>query len=153
MELGQLGDPAVAALKQALKDKDSTTRQNAAYAIASMAGWGNLTKDRDSVADALIELTRNDSQPVVWHAAQAIGSVHASPEHCIPALISLLKHEDQAVANKAAESLGDFGADAKSALPALIPLLGDRSDEDSRSVAHVIREIGIDQVLPMRFAR
>jgi HEAT repeat protein len=145
-ELAQLGDPAVAALKQALKDKDATTRQNAAYAIGNMAGWGKLTKDRESVADALIERTRDDNRSVVWCATQAIGSVHAAPERCVPALVSLLKHEDQSVANNAAKSLGEFGADAKSALPDLIGVLGGGSKEISWDVAYAIRQIGIDQV-------
>jgi HEAT repeat protein len=145
MELAHLGDPAVAALKKAFKDKHPTTRKNAAYAIANMAGWGKLTKDREAVAHALNELARDDDPRVVWAAAQAIGSVHASPERCVPTLVSLLKHKDQTVVEQAAESLGEFGAQAKPALPALTKLLGERKDE-TVSADYAIREIGIDRV-------
>ena len=145
MELGQLGDPAVPALKRALRDKDSITRNSAAYAIGNMAGWGKLTKDRESVADALIELTREDDPKLVWRAAQAIGSVQACPERSVPALVLLLKHKDAAVVNEAVESLGDFGAAAKPSLPALIGLLRDGREEHVRMVDYAIRQIGLDR--------
>ena len=60
MELGQLGDPSVPALLQAMTDKNSSTRKYAAYAIANMAGWDKLTKNREEVAHALIELLKDD---------------------------------------------------------------------------------------------
>ena len=145
MELAHLGDPAIVALKQALKDKNPVTRQNAAYAIGNMAGWGNLTKDRDSVVHLLIELTREDDPKVVWHATQAIGSVHTSADQAVPALVLLLKHKDKDVVEKAAESLGEFGAEAKPAIPALIELLRNDKDKDHQGTDYAIRQIGIDR--------
>jgi HEAT repeat protein len=142
LELGQLGDPAAPALLQALKVKSPARRKYAAYAFSNMAGWDKLTKNRDEVAQALINLTRDEDRDVVWHAAQAIGSVHAAPDHCVPALVALLKHPDRSVAETAAESLGEFGAAAKPALPALIGLLGQGNDEFD--AAYAIRQIGID---------
>jgi len=143
MELGQLGDPAIPALLKALKDKHAGTRKNAAYTIANMAGWGKLTKNREAVAQALIELAQDKDREVAWHATQAIGSVHAAPNHSVPALIALLKHPDDSVAEKAAESLGEFGAAAQVAVPALIELLGKGKDESD--AAYAIRQIGIDE--------
>jgi len=143
MELGQLGDPAIPALLQALKDKHAATRKNAAYTIANMAGWDKLTKNREAVAQALIELTQDKDRDVVWHATQAIGSVHAAPDRSVPALIALLKHADESVVDKAAESLGEFGAAAEAALPALIELLGKGKNEFD--AAYAIRQIGIDE--------
>lgn len=145
MELAHLGNPAVNALKQCLKDKNPATRKNAAYTLANMAGWGNLTKDRESVADALIELTLEADSKVVWKGVQALGSVKAAPERSVPALVSLLAHNDRSVVDEAAESLGDFGAEAKRALPALTKLLADVNGEHFHSAAMAIREIGIDR--------
>ena len=153
MELGHLGNPAIGPLKDALKAKDAITRQNAAYAIGNMAGWGNLTEDKDSIAQLLIELTADPSSKVVWHATQAIGSVHASAERSIPALVRLLKHRDKEVVGKAVESLGEFGGEAKSALPALIELLGDDMGEDQRSTDHAIWQIGIDRASARSLAK
>jgi HEAT repeat protein len=145
MELGHLGNPAISPLRNALKAKDAITRQNAAYAIGNMAGWGNLTEDKESVAQLLIELTADANPKVVWHATQAIGSLHASAERSVPALVRLLKHKDKEVVDNAIESLGEFGVEAKSAVPALIELLIDDTDEDHRSTDHAIWQIGIDR--------
>jgi HEAT repeat protein len=142
MELAKLGDPAVPGLLQAMKDASPGRRKYAAYALATMAGWGKLTKNRDEVAQALIELTRDEDRDVVWDATQAIGSVHAAPKQCVPALVALLKHADRTIVEKAAESLGEFSDAAKPALPALIELLGKGNDEFD--AAYAIRQIGID---------
>jgi HEAT repeat protein len=142
MELAHLGDLAVGALKQALRHENPRMRQYAAYAISNMAGWGNLTNDREGVADALIELAREDDASTLFKAAQALGSVHAAADRSVPALVSLLKHPDEHVAEEAAESLGDFGAEAKAALPALIGVL---ESTNIWTVAYAIREIGIDR--------
>lgn len=145
MQLGQLGDPAVAALKQALQDKNSTTRKYAAYALANMAGWDKLTKDRESVTRLLLELVRDDDPDVVFKAMQAIGSIHAAPDLAVPALVLLLKHKDQSIVDQAADSLGEYGAEAKWAIPDLIASLGDGSAGDPWRAASAIRQIGIDR--------
>ena len=110
-----------------------------------MAGWGNLTENKDSVVQLLIELTADTNPKVVWHATQAIGSVRASADRSVPALVRLLKHKDKEVVDNAVESLGEFGVEAKSALPALVELLGDDTGEDHRSIDHAIWQIGIDR--------
>jgi HEAT repeat protein len=140
LELAHLGDPAIGALLVALRSKDSRIRQNVVYAISNMAGWGNLTKDREKIADALIELAREADQRVLYKVAQGLGSVHAAAERSVPALISLLRNSSESVAEEAAESLGEFGAEARSALPALISVL-----ETTGRAAMAIREIGIDR--------
>ena len=66
IELSKVGDPAVPALLQALKDKHPVRRKYAAYAIGNMAGWDQLTKDREAVAEALIEQTQDEDRNVVW---------------------------------------------------------------------------------------
>jgi HEAT repeat protein len=142
MTLGQLGDPAVPALLEAMQDENPGRRKYAAYAIANMAGWEKLTKNREEVAKALVKLAQDKDREIAWHATQAIGSVHAAPEHCVPALIALLKHADESIVETAAESLGEFGAEAKAALPALIDLLGKGNDEFR--AAYAIREIGLN---------
>jgi hypothetical protein len=82
---------------------------------------------------------------VVWYGTQAIGSLHAAADHCVPVLMKLLKHRDPAIVSNSAESLGEFGADAKAALPDLIELLKKGNDEQLWRVAYAIREIGIDR--------
>jgi HEAT repeat protein len=143
MELGQLGDPAVPALQGALRDANATRRQNAAYAIGNMAGWGYLTKDRESVAELLITLTHDENSEVVYHTAQALGSVRAIPERSVPALVSLLRHNDGLVARAAVQSLGEFGAQAAPARAALIELLPNH--DPNLIVDYAIRQIGIDR--------
>lgn len=145
MEMGHLGNPAVLSLKAALKSTDAVTRQNAAYAIGTMAGWGNLTEDMESVAQSLVELTADDNPKVVWHAIQAMGSVRAAAGSCIPALERLLKHNDNEIVGKAVESLGEFASEAKSAVPSLIELLSKTNGEEHWSTDYAIRKIGIDR--------
>jgi HEAT repeat protein len=145
MELAQLGDPAVPALLHAFKDKDSVSRGNAAYSIANMAGWEKLTKDQEKVADALIELSQDEDRTVVWHAVQAIGSVHAAPARSVPTLISFLNHPDPTIASNAVDALVEFGEEAKPALPSLIALLG--SEKKSLGVGHAIFGIGVDRAV------
>jgi HEAT repeat protein len=144
MQLGQLGDPAIPALLTALQDRDVERRRFAAYAIANLAGWGNLTKNREIVEKALVERLFDPDHKVVWHALQAIGSIHADPHKTIPALTLLLAHRDQDLAEQSAESLGEFGSEAKSALPGLIQLLA-RREGRAAPVDHAIHQIGIDR--------
>jgi hypothetical protein len=110
-----------------------------------MAGWGNLKNDPESVADALIVLTSDADQQVVFYAVQAIGSVKAAPDRSIPALISLLEHKDQSLVDEAIRSLGEFGTAAKSALPALIRLFADDKEEHFQTIAMAVRDIEIDR--------
>jgi HEAT repeat protein len=145
MELAHLGNPGLGLLKDALKAEDAITRQNAAYAIANMAGWGNLTTDKDAIAQLLIDLTDDPNPKVAWHAAEAIGSLHASADRAVPALVRLLKHKDQEVVDSAVRSLGKFGVEAKPALPALIEMLNGDTGEEHRPFDIAIWEIGIDR--------
>lgn len=146
MELSRLGDPAVGTLKRELQSENAIMRMEAAYTLGNMAGWGNLKNGRESVADALIELTSDPNPDVAFKAVQALGSVKAAPDRSIPALVSLLEHTDQSVVGEAAKSLGDFGAEAKPALPALVTIFRDGNDQHFDTIAMAVREIGIDRV-------
>ena len=153
MELAKLGNPAVPALLEALKSPNLGRRGKAAYALANMAGWDNLTERKEEVVDALIEmlqpqgaaLTPNNDTTVIYHGLQAIGAIQAAPEKCIPVLVGLLDSDDFSVANEAARSLGGFGKAAQPALPALLECLQNQGESALWSVAGAISEIGVDE--------
>jgi HEAT repeat protein len=108
----QAVDTAVAALIEALKDKDHNIRRTSALSL------GLLDADAKSVPD-LIRMLREDQDSDGYAAAMALGAMGPKAKSAVPALIEALHADDKSIRQDAGEALRriDLEAAAKAGVP------------------------------------
>jgi HEAT repeat protein len=120
-KFGAKGAPALPALLEAMKDRDSTVRWEAGRTV------GKIGAAAKSAVPALVEQMKDESPLVREHAAEALGDIGPEAKDAVPALIERLKDPVARVRRDAVRSLGQIGPAAK---PALEPARGLLKDED-----------------------
>jgi HEAT repeat protein len=85
--LGQIGEPAVPALRQALADQNPMVRVEACRALGYMGA-----KAKDAVTELTVAL--NDSEEAVqFEAARALGDIGEASAPAVPRLIEMLRQQ------------------------------------------------------------
>lgn len=126
------------ALRAALKDKEASVRQNAAWAL------GQLHEEAGSAADALRECLSDKNALVRRDAATSLGFLGKAAAAAVPSLMEMVKSEPDTVVRKAA--LGSLvplvGPDHRRYARFLQPLLQDKDPEVAVDSAVVLAKIG-----------
>lgn len=112
-QLVEMGEPAVPALIDALKDPEARVRNAAASAL-----WGLGPKARNAVPSLAEALADNDDG-VRLGVVMALESVGRDAAAAVPALARAVRDRDGNVRLWAAKALAKIGPPARSALPAL----------------------------------
>jgi HEAT repeat protein len=121
MALTKLGDKAVPAATEALKDERRPVRVGAALVLTT------LKPGTVAAVPALLEYYADErGSGVKGGPAKAIAEMK---EDAIPAFIDGLGHQDTSIRRAAAGRLGEYGPAASAALPKLEALAKDRADE------------------------
>ena len=133
--LQKIGPPAVLALTELLKDKDSTVRARAAQSLGHVFTYaartpGHVRPEAKTAVPALMESLKDKDSGVRKAAAYALGWIGPEAKTAIQALTELLNDKDSGVRMDAAWALGNIRPEAKTPIPALMELLNDRDLED-----------------------
>jgi HEAT repeat protein len=168
--LGRIGDEAegaVAALTEALHDRDPHVRAVAVHAlgivgpgavvsvpsiielvssdsdrlgaIKTLAVFGDESR---AAVPALVEALHDRRAEVRWNAAKTLGKIGPDARAAVTALSTALKDEDSKVREHAAEALGDIGPDAKASVPDLIRALKDPEADVRRDAVRSLGKFG-----------
>jgi HEAT repeat protein/beta-lactamase regulating signal transducer with metallopeptidase domain len=113
----KVGDPAVPALREGLKEKNRNVRRFAAAVLSRNPGWAAT-----AVPELLAALRDSDSY-VRCDAVNALGGVKPRPKAYLPALLQSIKDGDNRVRNATIANLGYIGPAAREAVPALLDIL------------------------------
>lgn len=141
--LGELGEPAVAALATALEEAPQTRREAAASALSHMAFsfQDRYHKPGASAIPRLAWLLVNDPSPGVRReAARALACYEHEANGAIPKLIQALDDPSDGVRVMALCALRQSGPDAWPAVPKVIPWLKKGWPQDT--AAEVLKNIG-----------
>jgi HEAT repeat protein len=114
LTLIRVGEPAVPALVELLKDKDARLRARAATTL-----WGMGSKGKAGVPALALALADPDLD-VRLASAMALEGMGPDTKEAMPALVRALKDREGRVRQWAAKALGKIGPAAKDALPALV---------------------------------
>jgi len=132
--LGEIGPPALGALKKALESPHRDLRKNA---LSIIIGIGSAR----SIPDIIGSL-QSDDQDIRWKAAEALGSLR-TPKAIGP-LIECLRDRDRDMRRIASSSLAEIG---KPAIPVLIATLSDKSSFVREGAQRALADIG-DNAVP-----
>jgi HEAT repeat protein len=136
-KFGAKGAPALPALLEAMKDKDSTVRWEAGRTV------GKIGAAAKSAVPALVEQMKDEAPLVREHAAEALGDIGPEAMDGVPALINALKDPMVRVRRDAVRSLGQIGPAAKPALEAARGLLKDEDAEVRAAAEKTVRLLGM----------
>jgi HEAT repeat protein len=125
--LGEPAKPAVAELVQAMEDKDSVVRVNAAVAL-----W-RIEKHAKALP-ALVETLEKGQSPGPYEAALALGRLGVGAG-AAAALVRAFRHDDADVRRAAVQSVGRIG---RPALPAIKTALADPKEEVRRCATEAL---------------
>jgi HEAT repeat protein len=154
-ELGEIGEPAIPALIEALQDENLQVRQSATEV---------LRQSGRPVIPALVKALTNSDVELRRRAAALLKKVSRSywnsselskVKTVVSQLIPLLQDSDAGVRSSAASALGNIGAEAKTAVSQLIPLLQDSDAGVRSSAASALGNIGaeaktaVSQLIPL----
>lgn len=114
LTLIRVGEPAVPALVELLKDEDARLRARAATTL-----WGMGSKGKAGVPALALALADPDLD-VRLASAMALEGMGPDTKEAMPALMRALKDREGRVRQWAAKALGKMGPAAKDALPALV---------------------------------
>ena len=134
-KLGKIGEPAISALSEALRDQNLLVRRSAAQVLAKIG--------HPAIPD-LAKALNNPDAGVRSSAASALGGIGPEAKTAVPKLIFLLKDREANVRGSAASALGSIGAEAKTAARPLVPLLKDREASVRSSAAYALDRIGAE---------
>ena len=144
--LGEIGDPAVPGLLQALRHADWKTRKFAAHAF----GETDRITEVGTAVSALVATLRDGHAEVRDRAAWALGELE--DPSAIPGLLTALKDTDTELRSKAAWALGEI-EDAR-AVQGLVQALKDSHWEVRKMAAWALGEIeDISAIEPLQAAR
>ena len=132
-KLGKIGEPAIPALIEALREENLLVRRSVTEALKGIgdraipalvkASKKSDVKLRRNAVNVLREIMGGHSKGNFYYTLELQNSSEAKT--AVPQLIPLLKDSDADVRSSAADALGNIGAEAKTAVPQLIPLLKD----------------------------
>ncbi|MCL4704154.1 HEAT repeat domain-containing protein [bacterium] len=125
-----VGEEAVDALINALKDSSQWVREHAAEALGKIAST--------QAVEPLIAVLKDSERWVRWHAAQALGKI--GDPRAVDPLIAALKDSDEWVRRYTAEALGEI-ADRRAVAP-LIAALNDSKEWVRAYAAAALGEVG-----------
>lgn len=120
--LGEIGQPALAALREALRGRNPTVRSGASRALAHMG---------KSAVPELMAALQEDDDSIRQLAASALSQIGPAAKAAVPRLTEMLQDDNATIREYAAFSLSSIaGADAKAAVPVLIAVLSDREADE-----------------------
>ena len=131
--LGNIGDPAIPALIEALRkeskaawnrnlDRGDFTNPSQLDSIYGLAAAGG------PAVSALTDVLSDTDWWTRAGAAAALGCMGEPAHGAVPALVKALKDDSEWVRRNAADTLGNIGPSARSAVPALVEALGDNRE-------------------------
>lgn len=123
--MGAKSDATLHALVEALNDRSSTVRVNAAKALAKL---DEGTHHRDRILLMLWRAVQDPRDEAQLTAAEALGLERYRDDRSVPILIAALQDSSAAMRATAAASLRQFGKRAQSAVPALQAALRDTNE-------------------------
>ncbi len=135
MSLAAIGDPAVEALIELLKNEDSVVREFSAGALGRIQS----EKAVESLIDALLDQDRR----VRSAAATALGKIQS--EKALQPLMSSLNDENSSVRYNAAEAVGRIGSEQ--AVDALVAGLNDERNYVRVAIATALGRIGSERTV------
>jgi HEAT repeat protein/beta-lactamase regulating signal transducer with metallopeptidase domain len=130
-------EPDVLPLVKALASGDWRTREQAAIALAQMAGA------KAAAIPALIDVLADAEWPVRKAAAVALTTTNSAGRGAVSALIAALQDEEWQVRRPAAEALAVMGPASEPAVPALSNALRDEEWHVRRAAATALTAIGL----------
>jgi HEAT repeat protein len=116
--LGSIGQDAVPALIDLLKENDPQTRPTAADCL------GNIGPAAKAAVPVLIQYINDSNRIVRWDTTINLGRIHMEPALVVPILMTNLTVSN-AILSTTIFALGQFGEQAKPAVPALLQFLND----------------------------
>lgn len=143
--LGQFGpqEGVVAALIEALRDKDETPMSVVSVAAGDADSLARLREQARPAIPALMDLSKTGSKWNRYSAILALGYLgkrdKAVAPTVVPFLVEVFQNKTQAIANRtmAAGALGLIGPDSKTAVPALLGALKGEDAEDPESKSRI----------------
>lgn len=127
-KLAEIGEPAVPALINTLKNKNQLVRCGA---IEALGGTGN-----EKAVPHLMDLLKDENDEIRGTTVEALGKIEDA--RVIPALITILKDKNDEIRRRSASALANFaekGVDISAAVPSLISALKDDNYSAVRSCA------------------
>ncbi|TAG19562.1 MAG: HEAT repeat domain-containing protein [Oscillatoriales cyanobacterium] len=163
-ELGEIGEPAIPALIEALQDENLQVRQSATE-VLRQSGRPVIPALVKALTNSDVELRRRAAALLkkvsrsYWNSSE-LSKVKTVVSQLIPLLqdsdagvrssaassqlIPLLQDSDAGVRSSAASALGNIGAEAKTAVPQLVSLLQDSDEGVCSSAASALGKIGAE---------
>ncbi len=136
--LGAIGEAALPAVQDAARDASPEVQQHAARALQEMGGQGS-----EAIPQQLQAL--KDSDPRVrLGAAQALSEIARGRADAVPGLTAALNDSNQGVRRAAAAALGNVGPPAATAVPLLRKILKQGDHDDQLTAAMALGGIGPD---------
>lgn len=143
--LSQMGQPAIVALTQALKDPDLDIRSGALLAL------GRMGRAAKSTAPQILPHLKESNAKIRVQAAWALQAMGEEPTPLLSVLMAALKDPQKDVRLLAIETLGRMGKTAKPAIPLLITVLKDPNPRLESLVrtkaAEALGQLGETQIL------
>jgi HEAT repeat protein len=141
----QIGDAAVPPLRDALGNKDATTRQLAAETLGRMG-----SRAKDALA-ALKERLKDDDGLTRVRAAQALWFIDRQADVAVPALGEAMKDKDLTVRRAASLALFQLQPRPKEALPIFTAAMKDEDSLTRVQSAQAVWQINhkADEVMPV----
>ncbi|MDJ0771981.1 MAG: HEAT repeat domain-containing protein [Mastigocoleus sp. MO_167.B18] len=136
--LVNIGEPAVGALIEALKNEDSNLRWRAASVLS------DIGVEAAPAVEALTLALQDDDPQVRLYATIALGNIGEAAKPAVPSLIAALQDKEQYVRIYAPSALRKIGVEAKVAVPALIGALKDNNVGVRLNAAYALGAMGSD---------
>jgi len=142
-DLQELGEKAIRALHEALKDKKDAVRKGVAWAL------GEIRPATEATVMALGEALKDECEDVAAMASNALGSIGAAARDAVPALTEALKDKRDKVREQACCALGNIGQESDSVVPVLIEALKDHSSWVRASATRALGQLGQRAAAPI----
>lgn len=114
-----------------------------ALAVGSIDALASMGPSAAPAVPLLLDAAQSEDSLIAWHAARAVGAIHAQATLAVPVLTGLLASESAQVRFSAARALGSYGEEAKSAVNELASLLAkDPEASVRRAAAQSLTEMG-----------
>jgi HEAT repeat protein len=141
-KLVKIGEPAIPALIEALREENLLVRRSAAEALRKI-GDRSIPALVKALKDSDVKVRRNAINLLIIINYGWSGS-SSQAKTAVPQLIFLLKDSDPDLRRSAADALENIGPEAKTAVPQLILLLKDSDADVRRSAARALGNMGAE---------
>ena len=131
--LGPTAEPAIPNLVVLLQSQDSSTANNAIYAL-----WGIGT----NALPSLVECLTNKDEKIRRWSARGVGLFRKQARTAVPGLVLCLKDKNAFTRENATRSLGQIGEDAPMVIPALVSCLEETTNYPSYALWWSIGRFG-----------